>query len=134
MAPKRILMVDDNPKALRMVAAFLGEEAYEVHTTDDPEEALRWAAELQPDLVILDMVMPRMDGLEFARELRANPATHDIPFMFLSVRRLGAELEEARKLGASAYVDKPVKREVLVAIVRELLFPPRKGEGKGAEF
>lgn len=134
MGLKRILMLDDNPKALRMMSAFLEEEAYEVHTTGDPEEALHWAAELQADLVILDIVMPRMDGIEFARELRGNPATKKIPFMFLSVRRLESELEEARELGAAAYLDKPVKREVHLAVVRELLSPPATGGGKGAEL
>ena len=121
MPPKRILMVDDNPKARRIVADFLEDEAYEIHTTGDPEEALLWAAELLPDLVILDVVMPGMDGLEFARELRAYPVTRRIPFMFLSVQRLELKLEEARELGAAAYLDKPVKRETLVAVVRKLL-------------
>lgn len=121
MAKKRILIVDDNLVALEMAASFLEEAGYAVQTTSFPLEALRVATIVQPDLMILDVVMPAMDGLKLARKLRMNPSTAKIPVMFLSVRKQELEVREALELGVVAYVKKPFRRETIVPLVRKLL-------------
>ncbi|MBK7402088.1 MAG: response regulator [Myxococcales bacterium] len=102
-----ILVVDDDPVNLQlMVHALAG--SYEVHTTQDGHEALRLVRQLSPDLVLLDIMMPDLDGLQVCRLLRADPATADTPVMFVTAvdstegERVGLEL------GAVDYITKPL--------------------------
>jgi len=123
MTGKRILLVDDDEKIRTLVADILGKEGYEVHATGDPRGAVRLAARTRPDLAILDIAMPEMDGLELAFRLREGPATRKTPYLFLTAGRAADNMEAARDLGALAYLEKPFKKESLLDILRELLEP-----------
>ena len=121
VAAKRILVVDDDPKILGIVAHFLKEAGYEVHPTNDSTDAVRLAAEVRPDLAILDITMPVLDGYGLAVQIGAHPQLSKIPYMFLTARKEAVDVEQAKDLGAVAYLEKPFKRETLLNVVSELL-------------
>src|SRR5438128_1853675 len=81
-----ILVVDDDPKVVRVVEINLAQEGYQIRTAADGEEALAAVARERPDLVLLDVMMPRMDGFEALKRLKADPATAEIPIIMLTAR------------------------------------------------
>lgn len=115
---KRILVVDDEPQITRVLRTSLAGNGYEVRTADDGHAGLRTAREWQPDLVITDISMPNMDGIELCRELRAESA---IPIIVLSVKGEEKTKVEALDAGADDYVTKPVGMDELLARVRRNL-------------
>lgn len=123
MAGKRILLVDDDDKIRTIVSDILGKAGYEVHATGDAKGAVRLAAQTRPDLAILDIAMPEMDGFELAFRLREDPATRKTPYLFLTAGRAAENLEAARDLGAVAYLEKPFRKESLLDLLRGLLRP-----------
>ena len=116
-SPPLILVVDDNPAALEILAARLSAGGYQVLTASDGEEGLTLARKVLPDLVLLDIMMPGIDGFEVCRRLKSDPSTEDIPVIFLSA--LGDTEDKVRglQLGALDYVSKPFKREEVIARV-----------------
>lgn len=119
MADKgRILAVDDTPASLRLLTDILKEEGYEVRSTISGELALRAAAASPPELVLLDIRMPGMDGYEVCRQLKANPATSDVPVIFVSAVSETDEKVEGFAIGAVDFVTKPYQRDELMARVR----------------
>jgi len=125
---KRILVVDDEPDALKMVSLTLTPEGYQVITASDGEEALRLAASERPDLILLDVMMPNMDGFEVARRLRRTPDFAQVPILFLSARGQVADKVEGLTVGGNDYLTKPAAPQELVARVGVLLgtFTERK--------
>ncbi|MGI4788298.1 MAG: response regulator [Janthinobacterium lividum] len=119
-----ILVVDDEPEIRRAVTASLKAQGYEVHAAADGEEALRLAAIALPDLVILDLMMPVMDGLETCRRLRA---WTDVPILVLSARSQEAQKVRALDLGADDYLTKPFGMDELTARIRASLRRRRVG-------
>jgi two-component system, OmpR family, KDP operon response regulator KdpE len=115
---KRILVVDDEPQIARVLRTSLSGSGYEVRTADDGHAGLRTAREWQPDLVITDISMPNMDGIELCRQLRAESA---IPIIVLSVKGEEKTKVEALDAGADDYVTKPVGMDELLARVRRNL-------------
>lgn len=115
---KRVLVVDDEPQILRVLRRNLEARGYEVMTATDGEEALDLAAEKEPDVVLLDLIMPRTDGLTFIRRFREWSQT---PIIVLSVRGEEATKVEALDLGADDYVTKPFGLQELLARVRSTL-------------
>jgi DNA-binding response OmpR family regulator len=117
-APQRILIVDDEPHIVELVRYNLLQEGYEVSTAGDGEEALASVRGAQPDLVILDIMLPGLDGLEVCRRLRAESA---VPIIMLTAK--GGEPERVVGLegGADDYVTKPFSPRELVARVRAVL-------------
>jgi DNA-binding response OmpR family regulator len=114
----RILVVDDDVNNLKMVSFLLREEGYEVFTTDNGPDALR-SIELQhPDLVILDVMMPQMDGLEVTRRVRQSM---DIPIIILSAKGETADKVHGLELGADDYLPKPFEPSELLARVKAVL-------------
>ena len=113
-----ILAVDDDPESLRLIAALLRDN-YHVRIATGAEQALR-AADLEPkpDLILLDVIMPGMDGYELCRRFRAQPATRDVPVIFLTVRSNVADEEKGFAAGAVDYLTKPISPPILVARVR----------------
>src|SRR3954471_22463357 len=77
--PPRVLIADDNPQGVELLEAYLSETDYDIQTAADGEETLRKVNTWQPDLILLDVMMPKISGFEVCKRLRANPATHDIP-------------------------------------------------------
>ncbi|MFQ5882464.1 MAG: response regulator [Candidatus Methylomirabilales bacterium] len=119
--PGKILVVDDDPKALEVLGAFLGEGELQVMTAVSGEEALRLAQEAPPDLIILDLVMPGMSGHVVLRELKSRKETSEIPVLIATALDQMAEKEKAIQGGADDFLTKPVNQRELLIRVRTLL-------------
>ena len=118
---KRVLVVDDDRVIQQLLEVNLELEGYEVvATAADGKEALEKIAELKPDLVILDIMMPKMDGLEVCRRLRADPDLAGIPVILLSARAQDMDIREGLEIGASAYLTKPFDPVELLDVVGRL--------------
>lgn len=121
MVKATILIVDDDPTNLSLLAAMLQPE-YHVRAANSGENALRAAeTEPRPDLVLLDVMMPGMDGYTVLSRLQANPVTADIPVIFLTALAGDSDEEQGLQLGAADYITKPIKPVVLLARVRAQL-------------
>jgi len=116
---KRILVVDDEPQITRVLRTTLTGSGYEVRTADDGHNGLRTAREWQPDLVITDVSMPNMDGIELCRQLRAEST---LPIIVLSVKGEEKAKVDALDAGADDYVTKPIGMDELLArVLRNLV-------------
>jgi two-component system KDP operon response regulator KdpE len=113
--PGRILVIDDEPQITRVLRASLSAQGFDVRTANDPEEGLRTFKEWAPDLVITDLMMPGMSGVEVTRAIRQHAAT---PVLVLSVREHERSKVEALDAGADDYVTKPFGIQELLARVR----------------
>jgi len=111
----RVLVVDDEVQITRVLRASLSTQGYDVRTANDPEEALRLVQEWPPDLIITDLMMPGMTGIELARAVRAKST---VPILVLSVRDQERTKIEALDAGADDYVTKPFSTQELLARVR----------------
>lgn len=114
-------MVDDDARLRRFVRRLLRRAGYRVLTTADPSRARGLAAQARPALVILDIAMPGLDGLEVAGRLRSDRRTRLIPRMFLTAQPPGDHIEEARAVQAQAYLRKPFRPEALLELVERIL-------------
>ncbi len=121
-----MLVVDDDEFIRALIGINLELEGFEVHQAAGGEEALQMAAELVPDVVVLDVMMPQLDGIEVARRLRAAPATCGIRLVLLSARAQAADVRRGEDSGVDAYVTKPFEPEDLVGVIRRLV---RAGPG-----
>jgi DNA-binding response OmpR family regulator len=117
----RILIVDDDPVIVRLLQINFRLEGYEVDAASRGEEALLKVREHRPDVVVLDVMMPGLDGWEVARQLKANPAVSHIPVIFLSARAQDEDRQRGYALGVDEYVTKPFDPAQLVEIVRRAL-------------
>jgi two-component system, OmpR family, KDP operon response regulator KdpE len=113
--PGRILVIDDEPQITRVLRAALSAQGYDVRTANEPEEGLRVFRDWAPDLVITDLMMPTMSGVEVCRSIRSRGAT---PVLVLSVREHERSKVEALDAGADDYVTKPFSIQELLARVR----------------
>jgi CheY-like chemotaxis protein len=114
----RVLIVDDNQATLQLFERYLAPHHYEVKKALGGQEALSMATEDPPDLIILDVMMPTMDGWQVLRSLKQNPITEHTPIIVCSVLK---EPELATSLGARAYLKKPVDRLELLATLERVL-------------
>ena len=117
----RVLVVDDVPTELEMICRILQEAGMEVVRASDGEEAIARIQEKPPDLVILDVVMPRMNGFEVVRELRENEETKHLPVVFCTQKYTEIAKAWGIELGADAYVSKPIEPKQFISLVRRLL-------------
>jgi two-component system alkaline phosphatase synthesis response regulator PhoP len=118
MAGKRVLVVDDDVKTVELVRLYLDRDGYQVLTAYDGVEALRQARESNPDLVVLDLMLPDIDGLEVCRSLRRES---DVPIIMLTARTTDRDKLTGLDLGADDYVTKPFSPKELAARVRAVL-------------
>jgi len=121
LAGARLLIVDDTPQNLRLISDFLAEQGFELMLTRSGAQALEKIHLGTPDLVLLDVRMPGMDGFEVCRRLKAEPAVAAIPVIFMTALDDAAHKVEGFRLGAVDYVTKPIQREELVARIRHHL-------------
>lgn len=128
-----VLVADDEEDIVELVAMVLEEDGYEVVTANDGEQALRSALSRPPDLCLLDVMMPKLDGCEVTRQLRAHDETRDIPIILLSARTQRDSVERGREAGADEYVTKPFVNDDLQRSVRSLLASSRPAPGDAAE-
>ena len=117
----RVLVVEDDPFISRLLTLELGAEGFEVETAADGIEALDQALAAPPDLVLCDVMMPRMDGFELTRRLREDPRTEGTTIIMLTARGLGADKLEGLSSGADDYIVKPFDNEEVIARVRGAL-------------
>ena len=113
-----ILVVDDDPPSVKMISFLLREEGYDVITATNGAEALRLVDERAPDLIILDIMMPHIDGLEVCRRIRERS---DVPIIFLSAKGETADRVQGLDMGADDYLAKPFEPAELLARVRAVL-------------
>jgi two-component system alkaline phosphatase synthesis response regulator PhoP len=118
--PKRILIADDEPDILEIVSYNLGREGYEIYTARDGNEALDMARQLQPDLIILDIMMPKKTGVEVCQILRSQPAFQETLIIFLTALSDEASQIKGLETGADDYVNKPISPKVLISRVNAL--------------
>lgn len=131
---KRILVVDDDPTALRLIGYSLQQEGYDVLTAANGLDGLAQARQLHPDLVILDIMMPDLDGFEVCRRLRADPATRRLPVLMLTAKGQVADKVAGFRAGADDYLVKPADPGELVARVAALLTRASCAEAKEARI
>ena len=118
---KRILIADDEPNIVVSLEFLMRQRGYEVKVVQNGEEALRAVAEFGPDLVLLDVMMPRMSGYDLCQRVRENPAWHGIKIVMLSAKGRDIEVKKGIAVGADAYVTKPFATKDLIEKVQELL-------------
>jgi DNA-binding response OmpR family regulator len=115
-----VLIADDDPLILRLLQITLGQAGHDVSTATDGREALEMITEALPDLVVLDGMMPELDGLEVLRLLKADPATAALPVVLMTARSEEDDVTTGRNLGAAEYLVKPFPPADLLAIVDRL--------------
>ncbi len=117
----KVLLVDDDPVILKLLQVNFEMEGYTVVMANDGVEGVEMARALRPDIVLCDIMMPRMDGLEVTRTLKADEATRSIPIILLSARAQAFDIQEGKSMGADDYVTKPFDPLELLERVKDLL-------------
>lgn len=118
---KKVLVVDDQPHIVRLIQVNLEKEGFEVTTAGDGVEGLNKVREVQPDLVILDVIMPRKDGFQVLREIKMDEQFAETPVIMLTVKTHNADIVEGLKEGAELYLPKPFHPKELVSLVKRVL-------------
>jgi two-component system cell cycle response regulator len=136
MSGFNVLLVDDSPTALGMLSYWLSAAGYEVETATDGLDALKVGFRRVPDLVLMDIRMPRMDGIQACRLFKADPSTRDVPVILLSSQEVGSERIHATRAGADRFLLKDVGPDEIVRLLQECLAgrtprPAPHGEGEG---
>ncbi len=127
---KRILIADDEPDILEIISYNLGKEGYEVYTAKDGNEALERAKQLNPDLIILDIMMPYKTGIEVCRILRTQPIFEQTLIIFLTALNDESSHIKGFETGADDYVTKPISPKILISRVNALFRRIQKEDGK----
>jgi DNA-binding response OmpR family regulator len=123
-----VLLVDDDPVILKLLQVNFEMEGFHVSTANDGVEGLEKARAERPDIVLLDIMMPKMDGLEVTKALKGDPETKDIPIILLSAKAQASDIEVGKAMGADDYLTKPFDPLELLDRVNELL------EGGGRSY
>ncbi len=118
---KKILIADDEPNIVISLEFLMKREGFEVLIANDGEEAVQRIRGDRPDLVLLDVMMPKKSGFEVCQEIKADPALADIRILMLTAKGRDTEVAKGLALGADAYMTKPFATKELVERVRELL-------------
>jgi DNA-binding response OmpR family regulator len=118
---KKILIADDEPNIVVSLEFLMKQKGYAVKVAATGEDALKAIGEFGPDLILLDVMMPRMSGYDLCQRVRENPAWHDIRIIMLSAKGRDVEVTKGMAVGADAYVTKPFSTKDLIAKVQELL-------------
>ena len=121
MAEKTILIVDDNPVNLKLIRVLLAGEGYDVHTAGDAEEALRVLQELRPRMILMDIQLPGIDGLELTRRLKADPVTRHITILGLTAYAMKGDEEKILAAGCDGYIAKPIDTRTLPEVIERYL-------------
>ena len=116
-----ILIVDDNPINLKLARVTLRDQGYNVHAATDAEEALALLERIHPRLILMDIQLPGMDGLELTRHLKADAATRDIVVVALTAYAMKGDEERAHAAGCDGYVAKPINTRTLPGLVCRFL-------------
>ncbi|MCG8639319.1 MAG: response regulator transcription factor [Desulfobacterales bacterium] len=128
MSKETILIVDDEEDIIELIKYNLKTEGYMVLTAQTGEKAIQIARQSQPDLMVLDLMLPGIDGLEVTRYLRNHEMTRDLPIVMLTAKGEEADVVTGLELGANDYISKPFSPKVLVARIRSILRRRSKGD------
>lgn len=128
MAEKKILVVDDEIHIVHVVAIKFRKNGFDVITTDNGESAFKLACEHKPDIIVTDLQMPQMTGLELVQNLRAEPETSGIPVIMLTARGFSIEDEQRQKLQIAEVVSKPFSPKELLRTVEDVLHQTAVGK------
>src|SRR5438045_4548208 len=126
---KKILAVDDERHIVRLVEVNLQRAGYEVVTAFDGKEALEKVESENPDLIVLDVMMPYMDGFEVLQNLRKNPSTRELPVIMLTAKAQDADVFRGWQSGVDCYLTKPFNPMELISFVKRI-FKSLEGEGE----
>jgi CheY-like chemotaxis protein len=124
MEGKAILIVDDNPQNLKLARVVLANEGFDVRTAANAEDALQILRTVTPSLILMDVQLPGMDGLELTRRLKADPATRPIRVIALTAYAMKGDDEKAFAAGCDGYITKPIDIERLASVVSSYLVKP----------
>ena len=113
-----VMVVDDSLTVRKITGRMLTREGFEVATAKDGVDALQQLQDLKPDCILLDVEMPRMDGFEFARNVRADEDTRKIPIIMITSRTADKHRNHALEIGVNEYMGKPYQEEQLLALIR----------------
>ncbi len=127
MAGETILIVEDNPLNLELATDLLEAAGYSVRQAGTAEEAIRTAKAALPTLILMDVSLPGMDGLDATRALKADPATRSIPVIALTAHAMKGDEEKAREAGCEGYITKPIDTRAFPATVARFLASGGKG-------
>jgi CheY-like chemotaxis protein len=120
-SPSVVLIADDNAQNCELLEALLGEQGYDIHIVSDGQQTLDFVARRQPDLILLDIMMPRLSGYEVCQRLKSAAKTRDIPIVMVTALAELGDIEKAVKAGADDFLTKPVNKLELTTRVRSLL-------------
>jgi two-component system, OmpR family, alkaline phosphatase synthesis response regulator PhoP len=127
-ATPRVLIADDNQEGAELLEAYLSGPAFETQTAADGEETLRKVQDWHPDLILLDVMMPKISGFEVCKRLRSNPATRDIVVLMVTALDQHSDIDRAVEAGTDDFLTKPInKAELLVRIKAALQSRRRQG-------
>jgi CheY-like chemotaxis protein len=119
--PKKILVVDDEPDIVAMITSRLEPLGYDIVSANDGKDALEKARTAKPDLVILDLMLPKLNGYEVCHALGSDPQHRDTPVVMLTASGQVDDIKKGMECGAVAYITKPFKPEVLLGVIQGLL-------------
>jgi PleD family two-component response regulator len=123
--PPRILIADDDPQGAELLEAYLCAGDYDIRTAADGEEALAQVRAWHPDVILLDIMMPKISGFEVCKRLRADAATRDIGVLMITALDQPSDIDKAVEAGTNDFVTKPINKEALLLRVRALLAAQR---------
>src|SRR6266852_425677 len=132
MANDSILIVDDTPVNLKLVRVLLSRQGFDVRTASTAEEALEMAQTFRPQLVLADIQLPGMDGLEMTRRLKAAPETHDTVVLALTAFAMRGDEKKASEAGCDGYITKPINTRTFPDLIRKYLAQAKQAQGNSA--
>jgi two-component system cell cycle response regulator DivK len=124
MPNETILIVDDNPANLKLTSVLLRTHGYDARTAPDAEQALKGLETFRPSVILMDIQLPGMDGLELTRRLKAAPQTRDIVIIALTAYAMKGDEERALAAGCDGYIAKPIDIQTLPTIIAQHLTDP----------
>jgi CheY-like chemotaxis protein len=128
-AAPRILIADDNAVGVELLEAYLAGTDYETRTAADGEDTLRKVKEWKPDLILLDVMMPKFSGFEVCKRLRADPATRDTAVLMVTALDQPSDIDRAVDAGTDDFLTKPINKTELLHRIRKLLLTKSAGSG-----
>jgi DNA-binding response OmpR family regulator len=119
--PPRILIADDNAQGVELLEAYLADNDYDIRTAADGEETLALVRQWHPDLILLDIMMPKISGFEVCKRLRADPKSRTIAVLMITALDQPSDIDRAVEAGTDDFVTKPINKSELLLRVRSLL-------------
>jgi two-component system, OmpR family, alkaline phosphatase synthesis response regulator PhoP len=130
--PGKVLVIDDDPNAVSILQIILEDKGYEMIWANDGETAIQKVYEQNPDVIMLDVMMPGMDGYQVCEVLKNNPKTKDIPVIMLTAKDMGEDVEKALSKKVDWYIAKPYDSKYLVNKIETFIKKRREKENQSA--